>query len=528
MQLDDNVIAVVKKAIRYYKLPISQHTITEGLLSHPHYPTLKSVCDLFDDWKIDHYPMRMDKDELKQAETPFIAHLNDGKEKLAFVPGLNGNGQVEYFDAPGKGKTLKEEDFFSKYSGVSILISPDEQVRGSDDVEKRQADQLHYALPYVGGLALTLCMVYAVLRSEIFLNITITHVGLWITKLAGLSLSLLLIAKDLNLTSRLADTLCSMGKKTDCNSLLRTDAARVFGWMHWSDIGLIYFLSGLLMMVNIRDAGEWGLMALLSFAALGYVVFSLYYQAMVIKTWCPLCLGVQAVLVAEAVLYVADPWSWQLSGWAILKYGSVSLAVSFAMATYKAYVENREKAYRERLSNLKLKRNPEVFRTLLHKGEKSHWNISDEIFTVGKKDAGVEVSAFLSLHCPPCQKAFGELKELIEKGQVKINLIFSWGEKDQTFANQVAQLFGTKQYKAAIELLTTWYNTKPGERVSLVRCRSDENDEDNFEVISHAHRELFKTAKIKGTPTIFVNGYRFPGEYQLKELPHFMDVIIAQ
>ena len=524
----DNTIAVVKKAVYYYGLSISGNTVTENLLSHPHYPTLKSVCDFFSKWKIDNYPVQIDKDGLVQAEAPFIAHLNDGNEKLVFVPKLTKDTPVEYFDSPGRRKLLQENEFFEKYSGVSVFINPGEKVVESDYSKKRQVEWLHKALPYLGGLAIVFFIVYSILKLKTFSNITVIFIGLLFTKLVGLSLSFLLVLKDLNINISLADTLCNINKKTDCNSLLRTDAAKVFGWIHWSDVGLIYFFTGLLMMVSIRDSSEFGLMTIIALCALGYVVFSLYYQIGIVKMWCTLCVGVQVVFVAEAVLYITAGWSFDLTGLALLKYMSIGLVITFAFATYKIYANSKKRAYQERLSYLKLKRNPKVFASLLYKGKKNNWDISNEIFTIGKEEAKVAVCAFLSLHCFPCQKAFNELKWLFEQEQVKTHLVFSLRNDDKVFVIQMVRLFKEKKYKGAIKLLETWYN-----RRSLKHMIYDGNEEKDsndkvFKSLQNTHRELFKTAKTKATPALFVDGYRFPKEYQFSELDYFIDELKAE
>ena len=145
----DNAVAVVQKAIKYYEIPVSTSTIVESLKSHPEYPSLKTICDALDEWKIDNYPMRMNKDELKETGAPFIAHLNDGGEKLAFVPKLNANSTVKYFDSFGKNKRIDESVFFKKYSGVSLLIDPDENSGEEYYSEKKQVDLLRRSLPYL-------------------------------------------------------------------------------------------------------------------------------------------------------------------------------------------------------------------------------------------------------------------------------------------------------------------------------------------------------------------------------------------
>lgn len=525
MEKDDNTLAVMKKAIGYYKIPISSETITESLQSHPEYSSLKSICDFFDEWKIDNYPMRLDKNELKKANAPFIAHLNDDGEKLAFVPTLNGNAKVTYFDAPGKGKTINQAEFFSKYSGVSLLIDPDDNAGEDNYAEKRQVDLLHRVLPYLAAMALLLFIGHAVGSNENILHGTLFHSVLFVTKLIGLGICLLLMLKNLNIDSSVVDKLCSFHKKTDCHTLLDKDVSRVFGWLHWSDLGFIYFLSGWLMMISVPNASDYNLLAILSFASLGYVVFSIYYQAVVAKIWCPVCLGIQAILLVEAVLSHDDLWPLTLSWATMMKYGSIFLTVSFGVTLYKVYFKNKQTLQGEKLTHLKLKKNPAMFTGLLCAGGQKDMTVSEEIFVIGKKDPSVAVTAFLSLNCHPCQMAFNQLKALFEREEVSISLIFSLHNEDKPFAGKVAGLFMEKQHQEAIELLDNWYNGKRSERASLMKQAIGNNADDIFETVQNRHRELFKKADISATPTVLVNGYKYPKEYQIKDIVYFIETL---
>ena len=525
MSKNDNVSAVVKKALKFYKIPVTNDTIVESLQSHPSYPSLKSICDIFKELKIDNYAMRLNKAELKEIDAPIIAHLNDPKEKIAFVPKFNGNNRVEYFDTPGKSKTITEDEFFDKYTGVSILIDPNENAGEEGYAEKRQVEFLHHGLPYTAALAIVFFAAYSIFSYEGTLQITLIQIGLLIAKIIGLGLTTSILLKDLNINNSVTDTLCGFNKKTDCNSLLNTDAARVFGWLHWSDLGFIYFLTGLLIIITLPNVFDYSLMAILSFGALGYVIYSIYYQSAVAKTWCPLCLGIQAVFVVEATLSYTNAWPLQLSWLAILKYGAIALIVGFGITVYKAYFNNKKTSRQEKKAYLKFKKNPAIFTKLLLESKHKKLNIPGEVFVVGKKEALVEVTAFLSLNCNPCQKAFNQLKTLFEKEDVKINLIFFLLNRDKPFIDKIAQLFEGKRYMQAVKLLDTWYNTKGKVRASLINQSETLKPNNLFETLQNTHRKLFETVKVSRTPTILLNGYDFPKEYQIKDISYFIDSV---
>ena len=46
-----------------------------------------------------------------------------------------------------------------------------------------------------------------------------------------------------------ADKICSLFKQKDCNNVLETDVAKLFGVIGWSEIGFGYFLTNILLLL---------------------------------------------------------------------------------------------------------------------------------------------------------------------------------------------------------------------------------------------------------------------------------------
>ncbi len=525
MPQQDNAVAVTQRLIAHHKLPVSKQTIEETIMSHPDYPSLKSICDGLNEWKIRHYPVRLGKEELRETKAPFIAHLKGGSGMLVFVPELNGKAKVNFFDSNGKSKTANEDEFFKNYSGVSLLIEPDENAGEKGYKQKKQNEVLHLALPWLVGVALVFFAMYTILGNEHEGQLTLKYFALLFTKIIGLFLSVLLVLKDLKINSKLADSLCGDSKKTNCNSILNSAAAKVFAWLHWSDIGLIYFLIGLLMMIGIPTSSEYSLMAMVSFGVLVYVGYSILHQAFVAKSWCPLCLGIQAVFIAEAALCYTYLFPFEITMISIIKYAFVGLICLFGVGINKIYLLNRDAAQQERLEYLKFKRNPQIFMNLLQKGKRKDFNITENVFVVGNSDAPIEITAFLNLNCHHCKEAFNQLMTLLENEHIKANLIFTLHKKYKAFINQVTQLFQEQKQNEAIELLDSWYNGLSHDQAVLIRQAEEKKSNNRFELIQKEHKELFNATKVKGTPTFFVNGFALPKVYQIEDINGFTNVL---
>ncbi len=278
--MSDNVISVVQKTIRYFRIRVTRTTIADYLLSHPHYPALKSVCDGFKKWGIEHYPIRLKIPEIMALQGSFIAHLNDGGGQLAFVYHVSEN-EVVY--STGQGKQLHEacQTFTARLSGAVIIVKPNNKAGESDFRIKRNNEWLDMMFLPITIFTILSFGLYPILTGNI--PIADKYWPLAGTIISGILVSLVLVLNEFKIHHAVLQSLCRFGKKADCHSVIDSKASHVFGWMGWSDIGFLYFTGLLLYMITIQSQTSLHLMAFVSALALPYPVYSVYYQAIKLK-----------------------------------------------------------------------------------------------------------------------------------------------------------------------------------------------------------------------------------------------------
>ncbi len=97
--------------------------------------------------------------------------------------------------------------------------------------------------------------------------------------------------------------LCSLTPATDC---LRVIRSRPLGIVDMAEVGVVYFVGGLLVLLSgltgFHTHPQTLLLFGLSWLSIPYLLFSLYYQYAVVGKWCTLCLSVWCVMVAEILL----------------------------------------------------------------------------------------------------------------------------------------------------------------------------------------------------------------------------------
>lgn len=527
--MENDIVFVLQRTVKKFKIRVTEDTVRKYLLSHPHYPSLKSICDSLKKWKVEYYALKMEANEIRELEIPFITHLNFSGGKIAFVERIENN--KVFYTISKETKLVEEFDKFAeKLSGAVILLNP-----GKDSGEKEYR-QLHQneilnklLLPL--GIATMLILILGNLSSFSFQ--TVSHLDfrttvLFFTKIIGIIASLFLVLHELKIDNPVAEKICRFSSKTDCNAVLSSDASKLFGWISWADIGLIYFIGTLIYLSFSNGLYSLGLLTLISILALPYTVFSIYYQAVKAKKWCPFCLLVQFALIVEFGILLPLLRTISFIGTDI-----INLIISFSVPAalwlvFKVYYKKTREFEEEQVSLLTFKRNPEIFKSLFKQNGYVEILEDEQSLVLGNPAAQIMITSFLSLNCSPCVKEFRQIKSLLDNCQdVKVNIIFSV-LKDKESHNLINYLYYLQREKgtvAATEFLYQIYLTDSKNRNSLYI----EDIPDSYKVaeqICEKNLILAQKCKVPGTPTTYVQGYKFPKGYDYYDIQFFIDDII--
>jgi len=525
---EDNTVSVIQRAVKYYKISVTNSSVKEELKSHPYYPSFKSICDSFSEWKVEHYPLRYLPEEMKDLTAPYIAHFSDGGGQLAFVSKIR-NDRVTYYDSYSSKRETGFKEFNERCSGAVILINPDERSAEKNYRKKWQDELIGEAILPVTIFTILLFISLIVIdlfrTGEVLLQKTL--VLLFLTKTCGIALSVLLILHEFDVRLSLTDKLCHLNKATNCNIVLNDKASKVFGWFGWSDVGFVYFTGCILFLLESSGRDNYSLLTFMSALSLPYPVFSIYYQGFVLKKWCPMCLGIQLILIIEFLLLLPQFSNMSFT----FSYLSDLILIFLVTGTIYTLVilYLREKMSNEIHYNkyLGFKKNPNVLKTLMLNQRHYEIPVTKASLIFGEKDGSLKITAFLSLNCSHCARAFERIKELLNseiKTQINIVLISS----DPKILNALYHLNRRNEVNEALTILEQWYNSDSYSRskISENLCIPEVNDISN-EVINE-NSKLFNACNVIGTPTFFVNGYLLPNQYDIIDLKYFSEVVIRK
>lgn len=516
---DDNATAALLLFLKQTGARVTQATVREALAAHPDFPSLLSMSDVLTEWQIDNTALQLNTvEQLRELPLPLIAHLHKQGGWYVLVTNLQGDS-LSYTD-PTDGRIVEPvAEFEQKWSGVVLVAEADESAGEVDYATKRQQEVLDDLRgPFV--LAGTLLVLLAAM-------LNVAHVlaaGDWFllaTKTAGLVLSGLLVTKQLGSKNALADRLCRMGTKTNCDSVLNSPAAKLWGWLNWADIGLLYFAGGLCAVLAINMAPSVrSLLYGLALLALPYTVFSVYYQARVLRQWCPLCLGVQAVLLAEGTMAIlhAGILPVEVKPYCIL--GVAFLVPTLAWVLLKPLLVNRPRSRREHDELLRLKRNPDLFRALLTQ-QPPMPPVSNDLHPIllGNPDAGHTITMVTNPYCGPCARTHKELEALLNRNDDVNAMIMFTCDGAEGPATQVAiQVMALARHGKAALALRDWYESAEKNVDTWIKKYPVNADGTDWLSVAERHTNWCRLANIQITPTLFVNGYQLPEVYRLGDL----------
>jgi uncharacterized membrane protein len=306
---EKNAIEATKTLLDLGGVHVTKRSLREALWQHPDFPSLNSLNGVLTDFRLPNMATRLSPEQLSEIPLPALAYLNiDGG---SYAPIRKVGPQVEWLHTRHGWQSESFNAFVQKWEGITLLIEPAEHSGEPDYAQKRQRERLaQLRTPFVlSVVALGFGILLWSLLQRLSFTTHTTYYSLLATKLAGTVISGLLVWYGIDSQNSFLQKVCQLNNRTNCSTILNSPAANVFSGLSWSEVGLFYFAGGLIALLilptqstesieNTRLLPLWALGAL----ALPYTFWSVYHQALVARTWCVLCLSVQALLWAEFLI----------------------------------------------------------------------------------------------------------------------------------------------------------------------------------------------------------------------------------
>ena len=529
-----NVEEIVALIFKTLKVKATKTSISQLLLSHPDFPSLKALADVFSNYNVDSMALKIDNLHIiGNVEEGFLIQVKPETENklFAYVYNLTDDKVIWYNPSTHRRERINRDKLEEEFTGYAMFFD------ATDKTEEKDYSLLHRKELYNSFVEhiLALFLPILVIVSWAVHTITVNKSLFWFSSLYSLLLfiggiiGLSLLLYEYNVYSPMLNRVCGISHNTSCMAILHSPASQIVG-IPWSVIGTAYFIGILTtLIVTGYDDSIVYTAALLHLLTLPYIFYSIYYQYFVAKQWCPLCLGVLLIIVllfTTALLrgiYYQHPSLTLFSIISLITTLFVVFAAIYFLWKLSNYIKS-SKYFEHTLSRLKY--NSDVFSALLHNSRKIDMPTDDYGIVLGNPHGSIHIVKVCNPYCSHCADAQPILQGLVERNSdVKLHMIFTADPHASYYENTPINQFLSLYHQGAdIEtILSDWYADPNKDKLAFEQ-KYPFKQEDTVWNTKNAEKmyRFCEDTNIKGTPTIFINGYEFPNNYQVKDLLYIL------
>jgi uncharacterized membrane protein len=515
-QPKDNAIVVTHQFLKTIGAKVTLDTVEETLTAHPDYPSLLSITEALNEWKIENITASVRTERFAELDYPFLTYLTTDGGIFVMVKSIK-DTVIEWSDGIST-KTEKLSAFASNCNGVILMAEAGPQSQETDYAANRTKEVLStIRLPFIATISmlLTASLFYYRFSADFSYNFFL------ITKFSGMLISSILLWKSIDNTNVFIQNLCQTNSGTDCNRILNSDAAKITSWLSWSEMGFFYF-AGSLIALLIEPTTIFPLYYS-GVIAIAYSVWSVYYQAFVAKQWCTLCLMIQFIVLVEFAISLFSlltldhtPYYQLHSLWLLL---SGFLAAIILWMFFKPFFQSRHEIDLVKKELRRFKNSTGIFLNLLHnQALMKYISPGARAIIWGNPVADHTITIVTNPLCQPCANAHKTIHQLLASNpNLNCQVIFSISGSNQDKREIIAKAILSFPEEQQAEALNRWFEDQE-HNIEKWQGYHDSTKKSQINAILANHYEWCEASQIKATPTIYIDGFKLPEIYRLDEL----------
>lgn len=487
--------------------------------SHPDFPSLLALSDTLTFFNVKNGAFNVNKTEIDLLPNKFFARLN--KSNSDFLSYVQKKDETFIYSNGVDKNSIAKTDFESLWSDIVLLVENEDTVP-----KAKSKPKYNYIVPTVTLALITAVIVLTSPKNWFLLFYTLPIFGL-LFSIAAL--------KDLFSTkSELFNKFCNVTANTSCKIVVNSTKWKFFDTISFNDLGILFFSTqvvGLFLMglLNLYSA-YFSIQIVVLLFSVPVVIASLYYQKYIEKKWCPICLAIIGVIILElcAVILIHSNFGFNIGLLSVLLFfATISLLTTVWLPLKKVLKKVNDLKTVELKAN-RFKRNYNTFKLLLTSEEP--YNLPESKLVFGKKGANLKISIITSPFCGHCEKPYKLLKDIEKKygEQLQISVFYHISNSDDWLSRFVSILIekylrNQNDYYSAMDY---WYEIKDSD-IWLERYDIKDNTSSNDYLEElFGHSNFFLKNNLNFTPCLFINGYKYPMGYGIKELPYLVEELI--
>ncbi len=521
--MKDTLTYLINALLEQNKIRIDKEEFAFQIKSHPSFPSLHSITGVLDHFNIENLAMQipLNEETLSQLPPTFLAQIKKGNDTSIVLVTNKGLKYKIIFNGKEQ-ETISLKTFLAQFTGVMVAV---------DNIDSSTLKPVK-GKNYLKPLSLIAIALFAVL----FFTSGMDKIAIaqFVLSIAGVAISFLVIQHDLGVDSKIMNSICSQESKvTNCNAVLNSKGATLFKGLKLGDASAIYFMSTSIswLLVSLSKT-QYTPLLVISALATPMIIYSIYYQIAVAKSWCSLCLGIVSILILQAIIAFfpsLDAFKFPLSGTSMLLMGFSFFSVAAIWLFVISKLKKEQEFNALKIEATKFKRNFELFNTLLETSksiETTLSNTSEIIF--GNSKAPLNITVITNPFCGYCKVVHNLMEDILKKHHQKVSITIrfniSLSQKDSDtvkIASRLLEIYHEDGEAECMKAMSDIYNDNNAS-TWLKQWKSSKKPELYIDILEH-EKEWCNKNNINFTPELLINGKAFPQAYNRSDLSYFIE-----
>ncbi len=523
--MKDSISYLVHQLLLKNKINFDKKELDFQIQSHPSYPSLHAITGVLSHFNINNIALNIPVDisTLEQLPNSFLAQIKT-KEGVDFV--VVSNRKLHYIILTSDKKKLKltKEGFLEKFTGIIVAVEKDDLLESRTTKNNSRRILLILTTLLLVGLLTT-----SVASISFLLYLILSGIGVFISNS--------IIQQELGNQTTLGNAFCSGNtEKKDCDAVINSKGALLFNLFKLSNISFVYFTGMTLVSLLLFIQGSnLSTLYSISLAAFPITIYSIYYQAVTMKKWCLLCLGIVAILWAHVAIVLIN------SNIATFSFPAKSILLTslgfIITATVWNYISPKMKSLKKlnqtKLDYFRFKRNFNLFNSLLKKSKSIDTtinNVSEIVF--GNTNSSLNITVMTNPFCGHCKSVHILIEDILKKHGKEVQICVRFNINTNDPNNDVVKITSKllEIYKndttTCLEAMHDIYGEEKPD--TWLKKWGDCNEKEYYLKVLNKEKEWCNTHNINFTPEILINGLSFPNEYERDDLIYFIEDLINE
>lgn len=511
---------ILEQFLDALNIDYTKHFIRTLYQEHPHKYNMYGLKKMLDVYGVKTLGVFIDTKDLSKLNFPCILHIYGD-----FIIGIGCDADTITYQQRGKETRVGHDDFKRMWTGNALVVEETTNAVEPDYKKNRYNELISTVKTYSVPVMLLLAVTIGIKQN--LENLIWGDILRIVLSFLGVLMCCMLMEKQLLGESRYGDKVCSLFHHADCNSILDGSMSKIFS-ISWSEIGLGYFVANIMLLSLVPTSSHF--VMVVNWVAMLYGLWSVYYQWCIAKSWCVLCIIVQAIIwimgLTAIFSYVPMPYAFSFEDnlLSCMVFAISILTVHHYASTY--VMENERVRAVQRYRSLKA--NGDVAQVLIEKGEYYKTTLDDSSIIFGNPAAKILITILSNPHCNPCARMHKRVEKFLKMNEsgFKVQYIFSsFNEELEDSSRYLISCYLDNSKEEALRRFAFWYTKEKFDYKKVIKDNETKIHTQIIENEMEKHRRWRDKTSLIATPTILINGYKLPDEYELEDLAMIDNII---